>query len=190
MHTLVEIVKNLLVIIILASFLELLLPSGAMKPYVRLAIGLFVLIAVLNPALRLLLPEDALHISSWEWSHDGDDQGEAMMRGSELHRNIIAAGSENMKSKLEGQIKAVALLVPGVDTVESTILLDQDGSVRKVMLQVSVRDETGAGESPINILDSLGERPEPDIEKRLAEILKNMFGLSPQQMEIKVQGGT
>ena len=48
MDVLVEIVKNLLVIIILASFLELLLPGGGMKPYVRLAIGMFVLIAVLT----------------------------------------------------------------------------------------------------------------------------------------------
>jgi len=54
MAVLTEIVKTFLVIIILASFLELLLPEGKVKPFVRFAIGLFILIAVLNPGLSLL----------------------------------------------------------------------------------------------------------------------------------------
>lgn len=189
MHTLVEIVKNLLVIIILASFLELLLPSGTMKPYVRLAIGLFVLIAVLNPAMRLLFPEDALQISSWEWSHYGDNQEEVLERGSELHQKIIATSNQNMKSKLEGQISAIAMLVPGVDAVDSRIMLNQDGSIHKVTLHVYGQDKQDAGQSSINVFNGPEEALGPGVESRLAEIMKNMFGLGAQQLEIQMQGG-
>ncbi|MGI6435108.1 MAG: stage III sporulation protein AF [Syntrophomonadaceae bacterium] len=190
MHTMVEIVKNLLVIIIMASFLELLLPSGTMKPYVRLAIGLFVLIAVLNPAIRLLFPEDALQISSWEWSDYGDSQEEVLEKGSELHQKIIAAGNQNMKSKLEGQISAIAMLVPGVDTVDSKIVLNQDGSIQKVTLHVSGQDKQDVGQSSIKVFLSPEESLGPGVESRLVEIMKNMFGLSPQQIEIQMQGGS
>lgn len=189
MHTMVEIVKNLLVIIILASFLELLLPSGTMKPFVRLAIGLFVLIAVLNPTMRLLFPEEALQISSWEWSHYGEGQEEILERGSELHQKIIAESNQNMKTKLEGQISAIAMLVPGVDAVDSKILLNEDGSIRKVTLNVSGHDERSTGESSLNVFSDPDEPIGPGVESRMAEIMKNMFGLSAQQIEIQMQGG-
>lgn len=189
MHTIVEIVKNLLVIIILASFLELLLPSGAMKPYVRLAIGLFVLIAVLNPALRLLLPENALHISSWEISHYAQGPDEVLKRGDELQQQIIAAGNHSLKSKLEGQINAIAMLVPGIDTVDSTVRLDEYGSIEKVTLQVFCQGESGDDDLFANILNG-DRKPPPDAGSRLVEIMTNMFGLSRQQIEIQMQGGT
>ena len=55
MQLLSEIVRNVIVIIIIASFLELLLPQGTLQPLVRFAIGLFILIAVLNPVMGFLL---------------------------------------------------------------------------------------------------------------------------------------
>ena len=69
MDVLVEIVKNLLVIIILASFLELLLPGGGMKPYVRLAIGMFVLIAVFTLVIMCFYACEAFHICCLELSN-------------------------------------------------------------------------------------------------------------------------
>ena len=48
-----DIVRNVLVIILVSSFFELLLPDGKVKPFVRFnIIGLFILISVLNPALK------------------------------------------------------------------------------------------------------------------------------------------
>jgi stage III sporulation protein AF len=68
MSVLTEIVRNILVIIIMASFLELLLPEGAIRPFVRFAIGLFVLIAVLNPVLGYFFDDSNFQITWWEAS--------------------------------------------------------------------------------------------------------------------------
>ena len=54
MSVLTEIVRNILVIIIMASFLELLLPEGH-TPFCALCHRAFVLIAVLNPVLGYFL---------------------------------------------------------------------------------------------------------------------------------------
>ena len=54
MEVLAEIVRNLLVIIIISSFLEMLLPEGNTRPFVRFAVGMFVLIAILTPSLHYL----------------------------------------------------------------------------------------------------------------------------------------
>jgi len=191
MDVLVEIVKNLLVIIILASFLELLLPGGGMKPYVRLAIGMFVLIAVLTPVIRCFYPGEALHISSWDWSNYGDEQQEVLQKGSELHSELIAQSNESVRSKLEGQISAIAMLVPGVAEVDSKIVLNEDGSIQKVTINVSGQDNNGADPSSVGTFwDQEEARLGPDVEARMARIVMNMFGLSEQQIEIQVQGGS
>ena len=67
MSVLTEIVRNILVIIIMASFLELLLPEGAIRPFVRFAIGLFVLIAVLNPVLGYFFDDSNFQITWWDY---------------------------------------------------------------------------------------------------------------------------
>ena len=191
MDVLVEIVKNLLVIIILASFLELLLPGGGMKPYVRLAIGMFVLIAALTPVIRCFYPGEALHISSWEWSNYGAEQQEVLQKGSELHSELIAQSNESVRSKLEGQISAIAMLVPGVAEVDSKIVLNEDGSIQKVTINVSGQDNNGADPSSVGTFwDQEAARLGPDVEARMARIVMNMFGLSEQQIEIQVQGGS
>ncbi len=190
MQTMAEMIRTLLVIIILASFLELLLPSGAMRPYVRLAIGLFVLVAILNPALRLLFAQDALQISSWDLSSYGDNSpAEVLKRGDELQQKIVESGLDNMKPKLQGQINAVAILVPGVDEVDSTVWLNQDGSIKRVTLEVSCSEGPEAESSSL-VFDGQRESLQPELEARLYKVIENMFALKPEQIKIQMKGGT
>ncbi len=190
MDVLVEIVKNLLVIIILASFLELLLPTGAMKPYVRLAIGMFVLIAILSPLVRCIYPQQALQIDAWEWSDYSLGQQQVMERGSQLQSTIMSHSNAGVQSKLEGQISAIAMLVPGVSTVDSKIALNPDGSIQKVTINVSGVGSRDSSESTLGVFSGQEDTfIDPAVEPRMREIMKNMFGLSEQQIEIQVKGG-
>lgn len=190
MDVLAEIVKNLLVIIILASFLELLLPTGTMKPFVRLAIGMFVLIAILNPTVKWLFPQEDLQISSWEWSEYRPEQQDILDKGSELHNKILADSNAGVQSKLEGQISAIAMLVPGVSEVDSKLLLNPDGSIQKVTINVSGAQVRSPNQTSVGVFS--GEESttlDPEVEARMAEIMRNMFGLSKQQIEIQIKGG-
>ena len=190
MDVLVEIVKNLLVIIILAGFLELLLPTGSMKPYVRLTIGMFVLIAILSPLVRWLYPQEALQINAWEWSDHSAGQQQIMDKGSQLHNQILDYSNSEVQSKLEGQISAIALLVPGVSDADSKISLNSDGSIQKVTINVSGADTRDTNQSTVGVFPGEEDTSiDPAVEARMAEIMKNMFGLSEQQIEIQVKGG-
>lgn len=48
-----EFVRNLLVIVVLATFLQLILPPGSMRRYANLALGLVVVLTLLGPILAL-----------------------------------------------------------------------------------------------------------------------------------------
>ena len=112
-------------------------------------------------------------------------------KGSELHSELIAQSNESVRSKLEGQISAIAMLVPGVAEVDSKIVLNEDGSIQKVTINVSGQDNNGADPSSVGTFwDQEEARLGPDVEARMARIVMNMFGLSEQQIEIQVQGGS
>ena len=59
METITEMVRNLMVLLLLASFLELLLPAGDMARVARLAVGLCLLAALIAPLSGLLTRAEA-----------------------------------------------------------------------------------------------------------------------------------
>jgi stage III sporulation protein AF len=103
MSVLTEIVRNILVIIIMASFLELLLPEGAIRPFVRFAIGLFVLIAVLNPVLGYFFDDSNFQITWWDYQMEAVEEESLLRRGQEINQNIMNHNQSLLKEKLEGQ---------------------------------------------------------------------------------------
>ena len=65
MNALKELVRSLAVIIIFTSFMEMLLPNSKMKNYVRLVLGLFVIVIILNPVLAFLDSSKDFSIQAW-----------------------------------------------------------------------------------------------------------------------------
>lgn len=47
-------VKNLIFLVLFAAFMELLLPAGSMKKFLRMVIGMFLLLAILKPVTAVL----------------------------------------------------------------------------------------------------------------------------------------
>ena len=66
MEILTGIVKNLVVIVVVAGFLELLLPDSSMRPFVRFTIGLFIIIAIINPLLSVFYSGNDLKSLAWD----------------------------------------------------------------------------------------------------------------------------
>ncbi|WP_042162701.1 stage III sporulation protein AF [Paenibacillus gorillae] len=62
--------RDIIAVIMLAVFMELLLPNKAMQRYARLVIGLLILLTILSPILRLLQGDFSARLSDsvrqWE----------------------------------------------------------------------------------------------------------------------------
>jgi stage III sporulation protein AF len=136
MTTLYEIVRNLLVIIIIASFLELIMPDGRLRPFVRFSVGLFILIAILNPALDLLFADRSFALGFWDYQLDAGIERSVRDKGEEISNMIYQPQQDVIQSKLQGQINALSILVPGVNDVQSKVQTNPDGSVKKITLQI------------------------------------------------------
>ncbi|BAD40842.1 stage III sporulation protein AF [Symbiobacterium thermophilum] len=65
MAALTEWVRGLVVLVVLASLLEMLLPMGGMKRFVRLAMGLVIMLGIVRPILGLLGGQVAVDPEPW-----------------------------------------------------------------------------------------------------------------------------
>ncbi|HBK54568.1 stage III sporulation protein AF [Syntrophomonas wolfei] len=194
MQLLHEIVRNVLVIIILTSFLELLLPEGGIRPFVRFAVGMFIIIAVLNPVLSLLFSERELKVNLWDYQPEESKSEEIIDNGQQIQQEIIEQHNEIAREKLQGQIDAVAVLVQGVEEVKSEIEIGQDGKVQTVnILLQSGRPEVKKAKDGIEVFsgeDSKLSREEMKvIEDKVISIIGNFYGLSTSQIKVEFEGG-
>lgn len=192
MVVIAEIVKNLLVIIIISTILEMLLPEGSTKPFVRFAVGMFVLIAILTPSLSYLYKEGNLQISTWDdqvYSSDPDK----INRSSERIQEQIANHSNSLlQKKVEGQIGAIAILVPGVNDVEAAVTITDNGSPQKISLIVRYfSSEKNGLVQPVEVWGESAESENSDqtsISNKMKKLLSSLYGLEEKDIDVTFEG--
>lgn len=193
MSVLADIVRNVLVIIILASFLELLLPAGTIRPFVRFAIGLFILIAVLNPVLGYFFRDNNLQVNWWEYKIDEDIENSLVLEGRQINEGLVNQNQLLLKEKLEGQINAVILLVPGIEDVHTQAEI-KDGTIDRIKFTICPEkaptiEEGGQIKAFTDEPEEYAEGMKQQIEKKITNVVGNMYGLGADKIEINFEGG-
>ena len=194
MSTLYEIVRNLLVIIVIASFLELILPDGRLRPFVRFSVGLFILIAILSPTINLLFKDKNFELSFWDYQLDTGIEKTIQEKGKELNDKVYQPEKSLIQSKLQGQIDAIGSLVPGVNGVQSQVETDSDGTVKKITLHVdagqSSRIEEVAGVKVFsNQPEKISQNEEKVIAGKIVQLISNLYEIPDENVEIDFGGG-
>ncbi|QGQ97110.1 stage III sporulation protein AF [Paenibacillus psychroresistens] len=153
-------VKELILIILLASFTDLLLPSHALQRYVRTVIGLFLLLVLLSPLYELFhhrwTPNQWMQAALGETSAKGDQMqslSEIVTQSNELKtanqkqaKQLLESQlAVSMKESIESQNQVI------VKTLQVTTQLDDNGKPTidqvKVVLGESGQEDK-KGDSP------------------------------------------
>lgn len=188
----VEIVKNVLLIIIITGFMELLLPEGGMRPFVRYAIGLFVIVAILNPVLSALFHQHHFEISWWDTPSVEANQDQIAREGQRINRQITAVNSGDLQQKMEGQVGAVVNLVPGVKEVEVHADIDDQGQIRELQLNVrpeAVNSDEEADRATLQVPDQKMQQQKAEVIKgKIKDLLKNLYALQEGKIDITIEG--
>jgi len=195
LDTLVEIVKTVLVIIIVASLLELLLPESSLKPFVSFTMGLFVLIAILNPVLNVAFRDRNFEINFWDYRYDQAMEEEMLEKGLEINQQVMDSNQQQVQEKLQGQISALTSLVPGVKAVEARIEKGDAGTADKVMLLVRVEsDEADKPGTDVTVFggsreEELKREEQEQIKNKILMLVDNIYGMKADQIEITFEEG-
>lgn len=123
MQTLHTLVRNLAVILLLATFLEMLLPNKSMRGFVQMVMGLFVISAVLAPITTFLHTPLEMEIPAWTATTHQDLPAIATEgQGLKLARDAV---QEQYRQILINQIKALALGSEGVEGAEVDVEFEE-----------------------------------------------------------------
>lgn len=123
MESLQTLVRNLAIILLLASFLEMMLPSKSMQGFVKLVMGLFVISAILTPITSFLHMPLEMSIPAWTETAARDMPVLASGKvNSEIGKDAV---QEQFKAIIKNQAKAIALGIPGVKQVEVEVELSE-----------------------------------------------------------------
>jgi stage III sporulation protein AF len=137
-----SIVREIAIIVLLASFLEMLLPNSNMKRFVQVILGLFILISILNPIASLIKTEEMVfQIEAWRYQpQSGYKFAEIITnaeRISEARENVAVREYEE---RIENQISSLVQLVPGVNFSEVSVKVGaRSGGILGEIEQVTVK---------------------------------------------------
>lgn len=165
-------IKNIVVVIILAMFLELLLPKSEMQRYVKMVLGLLVILLVLNPVLDLIKQdfnygERVLEIQNTM------ELDNIMTVAQNLEQNNKKNILKTYKKGLNKQIEAQVMTFDEIKEAEAYVIIDENmesenfGQIQEIKLCLQFDTE----QSNTSIIEPI-EKIEINIGNRIEEARK------------------
>lgn len=204
----IEIIKdwiiNIVTVIIIISFLEILMPDSKMKKYINLILGFIVMLVILGPII------DAL-------DNDGALEQDVFMISSELNKNEYAFMNSNIENRQTEQLAALykeRIKKDIVYRVESKYNVkvtevhiqiedssqDEIGEIKKLQLAVidnsdELKEDTipivkidvsnnDMDETNLNNADIKQEEINIALRKKIKEDISNIYNLNEKNVEI------
>ncbi|MCX7781027.1 MAG: stage III sporulation protein AF [Negativicutes bacterium] len=183
-------IKNIILIVLFASFMELLLPNSSLQRFVRVIMGLLIMLAILNPVIDVV---------QGNWL-DGEvpTLSASMPKQAEIVRTAQEAASDReriardiYKRDLSKQIRALVMAIDGVaDSRVSIELSSRAGAVlEKITVYVKPGQSSNIGSVEIVKIGKNAEHPELELKDTVVQKIKititELYQLRNDQIDIK-----
>lgn len=200
MAAVTEMVRNIVLIVLLTTILDMLLPSHSMRSYVKVVMGLFILVSLLTPILSLLAKEQDFAVLAWQQESFLPAELSIQQSGEKLTAVNKDLLRENYAHRLEVQMEALLKLLEGVGEAEAEVTLkagSRRGGVEEIQ-SVLVRITREKKEEiifipPVNIDDGsvdnepwkvVNDAEEERITTETKNTLSQYFGVAPAQIAV------
>jgi stage III sporulation protein AF len=187
-------IKNIIFVVLFASFLELLLPSSSMQRFVRVIMGLFIMLAILNPIIGVVQH----HLTSI-------NQIPALSTNSEIS-NVITnevnhvtnerdkLSLELYKKELSQQIRILIIAMDGVADANVAVEINSNttNGVKSIVVYIkpgiSTKNEKVASIKKITI-DKQSVKTEESyagLKERITEMITELYQIPKEKVDIKM----
>jgi stage III sporulation protein AF len=179
-----EWLKDIIMAIVLAGFLEMLLPNNELKSVTKMIMGLVILLILLHPLIKFLdLPQKiSWSIASISKTESNPATREVIEHGMKMRENWTKDIKEQNKSLLEGKLKNIIELIGEAQMEE--IKLEYKGyyPFRAVIKLKSLkRDSTGVTAKEVIARNN--------IKHQVSSAVQLLTNLKEDQIEVNWDGG-
>jgi stage III sporulation protein AF len=199
-----EWVKQLILIVILAGFIDLVLPTGSTRKFARVVVGLFVIMALFNPLLLLLRQDVSWRIPRFEESvMDRGDMREVTSQDEVLAATVQEQALAHYRRQLEEQAKALVLSLEEVSEARAKVYLEEgagkEGGVGIAGLAIWVKQGGESGEEvPVveKVVVKIDNGEEPSLagressalpavlKEKITAVLTTFYNIEPDAISI------
>lgn len=198
-------VKGIILVVLFASFLELLLPNSSMQRFIRVIMGLFIMLAILNPVIDIIQNRwgnDQVAVLSTR-ANDSADMENIASAVASVSNERERLSYEMYKKDLSKQIKAMVMAIDGV--ADAKVIVDvntgggnnQAGSIKNVVVYVApgiASGEKKVAKVPQVSIGNAGstqqaqdrqEDLKPELKARIRHTIAELYQLPQEQIEVK-----
>ena len=186
-------VKHIIFVVLFASFLELLLPNSSMQRFVRVIMGLFIMLAILNPIIDVLqnhlTPSQVPVLSS-----NSANSKVILDNVKNVANDREQLSTEIYKKELAQQMKVMITTLDGV--ADAKVVVDTNHSNDKKLsnmiksVVVYVTPGNAATSSKIAKV-TIGQQPTKaadlnvELQNRIKSLISELYQLPKEIIEIK-----
>jgi stage III sporulation protein AF len=144
-----EWVLNIITLVIFIVLLEILIPSGKMKKYVNLVSGFILLIAIINPFVKLVRKDidfKVFYIQNSNYMDRKDIEAKSKVLEEQQLKQITEVYRNKIIRQLEDNVKEIK----GIKEVGADVLINEDytsqsfGEIKRVYLYLKLLGTTDA----------------------------------------------
>lgn len=105
-------IKHIILVVVFASFVEILTPEGKLSKYIKVLLGVIVMIAIINPLIRFLSKGDISKITPTFFNYDNYDTNfdiQYQYIEEENQKLITNTFQEKTKDIIKNQLDAITV---------------------------------------------------------------------------------
>jgi len=186
-------VKTIIFVVLFASFLELLLPNSSMQRFVRVIMGLFIMLAILNPVIDVVqnhfIPSQVPVLGT-----NSTSSSLILNHAAATARDREQLAAEIYKKELAQQMKVLITALDGV--AEAKIVIDTNHSgndkrsnqISSIVIYVAPGNpEKELKISKITIShEGGGEELNAELKNKITKLITELYQVSKEIIDIKV----
>jgi stage III sporulation protein AF len=198
--------KKIILLVLLAAFLDLILPNSSLQRYVKMVMGLIILLTILSPVFTLFnlsQEELALRLDRYQeqWNKPADEEWKRMASRLLGHRDQQV--QEYVEKQVESAVRSHVQETFGVELRSVEVKIDSGNPDHPVIRQVELvlEDEPRANGAPLQPVEPIGitrqerspgtgeqaeipaaARPESPLYRQIAESVAREWSIPPEQV--------
>lgn len=202
MEWLSEWIKQILLLVLIATFMDLLLPNPTFDRYVKLVMGLLIILAILSPVLQLLHQDP--HLFSFGTRHPtASTTMESISQIQAKSENLKQVQRQQMKNQweknmetvMEDQLKEKFSLAQVQVTIDAKLTPGKTSQVEHVVVRASPKksNEGARDIQPIREVEIQEEARHPPKQtdalriQKIKQYLSKTWNLSEKQIEVSLE---
>lgn len=145
MDILRELIQTIIVIVVLAVLVEMLLPGGDMRRYVKMVMGLLIIMAVMQAAAGVINSDLVRDIPAVTAAESGAPPlDDIMAAGQGLAKEDRDLAVQQYSEALSGQVLSLARMNAELQVVDARVTIDENSAIE----EINIIFATAAGDRP------------------------------------------